>query len=75
MLAAKTCYKGESLQNRAIAFKPITFPGQKKRRNVVLVVVCFLSCDKFPADPGTLPMVLLPARGLRWVSGKYFILS
>lgn len=29
-LAAKTCYKGESLQNSAVASKPIVFPGQKK---------------------------------------------
>lgn len=31
MLAAKPWYKGESLQNSALSFKPIIFPGQKKR--------------------------------------------
>lgn len=31
MLATKPCYKGESLQNSALSFKPIIFPGQKKK--------------------------------------------
>lgn len=34
-LAAKTCYEGESLQNSAIASKPIIFPGQKKKKKKV----------------------------------------
>lgn len=46
-----------------------------EKKSVVLVVSAFLSCDKFPADPGTLPVVLLPAWGLCWLSEKYFIVS
>lgn len=42
----------------------------RKKKSVVLLVVGFLSCDKFPADPGTFPIGLLPARGPCWFSGN-----
>lgn len=67
--------KGRVCKTVPLPLNPSHFLDRKKKRSVVLVVAGFLSCDKFPADPGMLPTVLLPARGLCWLSGKHFILS
>lgn len=64
--------KGRVCKTVPLPLNPSYFLDRKN--SVVLVVVAFLSCDKFPADPGTLPVVLLPAWGLCCLSGKHFIL-
>lgn len=64
--------KGRVCKTVPLPLNPSYFLDRKK--SVVSVVAGFLSCDKFPADPGTLPVVLLPAWGLCWLSGKHFVL-
>lgn len=63
--------KGRVCKTVPFHLNPSYFLDRKK--SVVLVVSAFLSCGKFPVDPGTLPVVLLPAWGLCWLSEKYFI--
>lgn len=77
MLAAKTCYKWESLQNSAVSSKPITFPGQKKKKEVLfcLLWVFFLVTNSLQTLARSLWVCCLPEVRAASVGTFYHLLT